>query len=806
MGVGAMTRPINKMRKIRSLDEFLTRGGQALSVYREQLLGAGSLPSDAEFVRHIKNSSFGRTPIVAETLWQSFYANGRNRFFESFRDRETSVAAYQAIFGEGGAKQFVDAAENIVAGSIDLLGLKGVFCGIDVDWHRDPVSERKSPLKHWKEFDELDATETGDKKVIWEFNRHQHFFTLGVAYWLTRDERYSQVFARHLASWIEQNQVGMGINWVSSLEVSFRAMSWIWAMHFFEESDALTPGLFMTALKSLYLHGRHIEQYLSKYYSPNTHLTGEALGLYYLGTQFPFFDRAKKWRRLGEDVLSAEIEKQVFSDGVYFEQSTWYQRYTTDFFAQFILLRELNGNLDGAKSEIKSVQDRLEAAFDLLMQITLPDGTTPLVGDDDGGRLLPLTTSASDDFRGSLALGALIFERGDMKTVAGKPSEEVFWLLGPSGVASYNALNASVPKLESTNFTDGGYSLMRDGWDETDNYMMIDCGELGSLSAGHGHADTLSIVAAAHGRQLLVDSGTYTYHQSPEMRDYFRSTTAHNTLVVDDVPSSLPGNKFSWRTRAKAAQKKWIANDRFDFFEGAHDGYERLDQPVTHTRSVLFVKGDYWIIRDLAETSGSHEYSLNFHFAEDRMPKIGDAGAWIGEADYRIVTIGDNGFWQQKEAFISRCHGVKSNAPFMRYLSSGDGTQEFFTFLIPIDRGQKPPEIEEAAIAGGRAFSLRHAGYVDVFVLNDEPGRIIDNGMFASNFRHSWARLREGEPAPDEFVLIDGDRLSVGGREVLKIEESEYASIRRFGPEYYIKTVHGRVKRNISHYATSERA
>jgi hypothetical protein len=140
----------------------------------------------------------------------------------------------------------------------------------------------------------------------------------------------------------------------------------------------------------------------------------------------------------------------------------------------------------------------------------------------------------------------------------------------------------------------------------------------------------------------------------------------------------------------------------------------------------------------------------------------------------------------------------------MRYLSSGEGTQEFFTFIMPFANGQTPPEVTETMTEIGRAFVIKYNGYTDMFVLNDGDG-VIDNGVFASNFRHSWARLREGEAAPDELVLIDGDRLSVGGAEVLKIENSTYASIRRLGPEYYIKTVHGRLKRNVLHCATSKK-
>ena len=160
---------------------------------------------------------------------------------------------------------------------------------------------------------------------------------------MTGDERFAKTFVAHLSSWIEQNPPGLGVNWSSSLEVSYRAMSWIWAFHFFRDSEHFTPELFKAALKHLYLHGRHIELYLSKYYSPNTHLTGEALGLYYLGTQLPFLIRAEQWREMGEAILSDQIGKQIYPDGVYFEQSTWYQRYTLDIYLHFVLLRSQFG-------------------------------------------------------------------------------------------------------------------------------------------------------------------------------------------------------------------------------------------------------------------------------------------------------------------------------------------------------------------------------------------------------------------------------------------------------------------------------
>ncbi len=790
-----MAKPFNRLTKIRSLDEILTRSGQALSVFREQTRGS-SIPTDDEFERLIDREFWGKGPAVAQTVRERFYASGEERFFASFRDSRISKTACRKEFGENTVSRFITLADDIVSGRIDLLGLKGLHLGKEIDWHWEPVAKKRSPLKHWKQFDELDSAETGNKKIVWELNRHQHFFTLGVAYWLTGDERFARTFASHLASWIDENPPGMGINWSSSLEVAFRSMSWIWAFHLFRESSYLSPALFKKAVKVLYLHGRHIEKYLSRYYSPNTHLTGEALGLYYLGTQLPFLERARHWRKLGEDILMGEIGRQVLPDGVYFEQSSWYQRYTVDIFSHFVLLRSLYGD-PVYTAKAAALEQRLQKALDFVMHLTLPDGRTPIIGDDDGGRMLPLTTEEPDDFRGTMAVAATIFERSDFKFTSAAVSQEVFWLTGTEGLAKYDSLPVNPPIVTSTGFLDGGYYVMRDGWSDTDNFLAIDCGNVGALTGAHGHSDMLSIEVAIHGKTLLVDSGTYTYHESKELRDYFRSSAAHNTLTIDGLSASEPASTFKWKSMAEAHTDEWISKDRFDFFKGSHNGYERLSDGARHTRSILFAKGDYWIMRDLVEGAGVHEYALNFHYSPDRKPIVESGQGWVGDDSHRLCTFGDNGVWQQKESWISNNHAHRVNAPYLRFVSQGEGPQEFFTFILPLDQGTDPPVVEEVPSNTGRAFMIKYAGYFDLFVYNDDIAHVIDNGIFASNFEYSWARLREGESVPDELILVNGDRLSIGNKEIFESHEVNSASARRLGRELYIETDLGRTIKSL---------
>ena len=783
-----MTKPLEQIKKIRgrSVSELWSRGGQAVSVYREQIGFGPKLPTDEEFKKSVDAEQFGRSPIIAESVWQKFYKNADEHFFRSFIG--DTASNFRALAGTELCNSFTSKAELICDGRFDLLAFKNLFVGTEVDWHLEPVSGIRSPAKHWKQFDELDSEETGDKKIVWELNRHQHFFTLGVAYSLTGNERYADTFVAHVESWIEQNPSGLGINWASSLEVSFRAISWIWALHFFRHSDALTPEIFKKVLKVLQLHGLHIEKYLSKYYSPNTHLTGEALGLYYLGTQMPFLLRAKYWRKLGEGILLDEATKQIHEDGVYFEQSTWYQRYTVDFYSHFFVLRSLAADAKYDKRN-QDVDDRYSAAINFLMHITRPDGTTPLVGDDDGGRMLPITYDAPNDFRGSLALGGAILGSSAAKFVAGEKRHEIFWLAGNEGVKTYDEIEPIEPCVTSKNFSIGGYFVMRDGWADTDNFLLVDCGDVGSLSGGHGHADALSFELALQGRTLLIDPGTYSYHDSREMRDLFRVSAAHNTVSIDSESSSEPGNIFNWKSRAKARELSSVLDDRFDYFDGVVEGFSAIEGGALHRRSILFLKNDYLIIRDRVETVGEHDHALNFHYAVGSKLSTGIDSVVAGDERHRIFAFGDGASWQQNESWASTEYGRKTNAPYLRFVAKGKGVQEFFTLILPINRGREIPQVSEVPLVGGRAFVIKYLHYSDVLVASDGDGKPLKTEIFDSNFELTWARLAAGESCPDEIVAIGGNRLAIAGIGVFEGDEiHRSATIRRLGQELFVRS------------------
>lgn len=774
---------LNKL-KGRSTSELRVRGAQALNAYAERrgLARASRLPTDAALLRLLDKTQFAHAPSFTENLLEHFRARTAPKFFAAFDDADATRAALQNHFGFE-RQRLIKRAEGIRAGRFQLLGFEDLNFGEPIDWHLEPVSQKRSPLLHWSRIDELDASVSGDKKIVWELNRHQYFLTLGRAYWLTQDERYAETFAAHLSGWMEANPPKLGLNWISSLEVAYRAISWLWALHFFKDSKHLTAKLYTRALKFLYLHARHLETYLSTYSSPNTHLTGEALGLFYLGTHLPEFRAAARWREKGNRILHDELSRHVLADGVYFERASYYHRYTTDFYTHFLILSERNGAAHSLELRAK-----LQSLLDHLLHITRPDGTTPYIGDDDGGQFLPFDERETQDFRPALSTGAALFGRADYKFVAGGvASEATLWLLGEAGLREFEGLASHPPAEGSRAFPDGGFYVMRDGWTREANYFLLDCGEHGVFNCGHAHADALSFELAARGRTLLVDPGTYTYTGSQELRDYFRSSAAHNTLTIDGESSSVPAGPFSWKESAHASATAWKTCARFDYFAGAHDGYLRFEHaPARHLRSVLFLKHDYWIVRDAVETTGEHRYDLHFHFAADARPRLEkQAGSLLSPAErgedapgLDIFSFGDGGEWSLQEGWVSSCYGERKRATVCNFSKQGAGAQEFYSFLLPRRGADANMEARELEVSGGRAFELRDEAVRDLLLAGD--GALIETERIMSDFKWAWARFGNDAETLAELVLIDGRRFSLDGQEILSSPERiAYAVARR---------------------------
>lgn len=722
----------------RSVDELRVRGAQALTSWLERSARAIAAPDVAPetLVRRLAPGA----AADSDTLLERFRVREQPWFFAGARDAAGTAAALRER-APATAAEVVRRADAAAARRFDVLGHAALSYGDPIDWHRDPLSGRRAPLVHWSRIPYLDPEAVGDHKVVWEVNRHQHFVVLGQAYALTGDERHARAFADQLEGWIEANPPSLGINWASSLEVAFRAISWIWALELFRGSPSLTAPLFARALSVLHAHGRHLERYLSTYFSPNTHLTGEALGLLYLGAALPELRRAERWRETGRTILVEQLDRQVRRDGVYFEQASYYHRYSVDFYLHAMLLEGEGGRpLPGrALSKIERLADHLHA-------LARPDGRIPLIGDDDGGRLLPLDASGLADVRSTLVVAATLFGRPEWARSARGHEAAALWLLGaPRAAAALEWADAHGEPAEpartsaSRAFPVGGYFVMRDGEGERADYAVIDCGPHGTMNCGHAHADALAIEVAAAGRPMLVDAGTFTYVGAE--RDEFRGSAAHNTVLVDGESQSLPGpTPFTWRHVARSRLQAWVSHPDFDYFEGSHDGYTRLDDPVVHLRGVLFVKGGYWVVRDRVLAAARHRVAVRYlaaagvaaHTEPDDSVLLRSFGEDGGlDASLRIAAFGA-GRASLGEGWVSPAFGARASAPRYSYEALCDGPCELVTILVPAGAGEEPPRVREGSAPGQLVIEAR--GWTDTIALG-----VGDEG----ELRWHWVR-REG--------------------------------------------------------------
>ena len=678
---------ISKIKKLRgrSLLELAERGRQRARILRERAGWSNDLrwPEDTEFFK-----LFSGCPCQdADGILAYFIAN-RPRFYPSFERPAETVAALRSRF-QREESILTAQAEKIVDGKLDLLGFDGLdFGGSVPDWHLDPISGIRSPLRHWSLFGEIDPRDTGDKKVVWELNRHQYLTVLGRLYLLTCEEELAKVFTTHIEDWIDKNPPKMGVNWLSSLEIAYRSISWVWCLHSFIGSAAFTPQAFVKMLKCLYLNGRHLERNLSTYSSPNTHLTGEAFGLYILGTYLNMIPEADGWKSAGYDILMNALDFQVREDGGYVEQAVHYHRYTADIYLSLYILRIAEGIPIDPVHEAK-----LRSLLGFLTQITQPNGETPLIGDDDGGRLHFLETRSYSDFRSTLAVGSAVLSDPEMKYAAGEAGPEVLWLTGAAGIEAFDKLLPREPAELASGSGPSGFYSARTNWRRDAAFVLIDCGPHGFLNGGHAHADALSFVLSVEGTPVFVDSGTFDYLGDPSLRDHFRSSAAHNCLIVDGDSSSIPDGPFSWESTAAAELLEWRASGEEVLFRGTHDGYERLG--VKYERELSFNRQGRISLADKVESAAASLFQVSFILdpgieAEVRSSsnvvlraKEGNRTLLVIDTKLIGAEAAEDTGWSCQRAPISRRYGSISETTRICYSHRGSGNIQIinsFTF------------------------------------------------------------------------------------------------------------------------------
>lgn len=517
---------------------------------------------------------------------------------------------------------YISAADKVMDGRYDIFSMSDAMIGFPPIWNKDPKTGIKTPKSFGMAINYRNEKLVGNIKYLWEVNRHLELVTLAQAYRLTDELKYAEAVYTILSSWITQNPYPLGPNWISSLEHSIRIVNWSFTWHLVGgDASILFKGekgkaFKMKWLRSIYEHCHFIYRHPSHYSSANNHLFGEYMGIFIGSVTWPLWKESQHWRRVSQIGLEKEAKKQNYTDGVNREQAIWYHHEVVDMM--------LLCGFVGKANNIAFSQDywkKIESMIEFIASLMDVNGNLPMVGDSDDAVMIRFTPKKDFHvYRSQLATGAILFNRGDFKAKAKVFDDKTMWLSGEGGRKEFDLIQNNPGDMQiKRDFPAGGYYILGKDF-ETSNEVRIaiDSGPLGYLAiAAHGHADSLSLNLSVGGSEFLIDPGTFAYHTNKKWRNYFRGSSAHNTVRVDGQDQSVIAGNFMWGTKASTNCEKWRTDDNEDYFCGFHDGYTRLKDPVLHRRSVKFKKKENLIeIMDILECRGEHLIERFWHFSE----------------------------------------------------------------------------------------------------------------------------------------------------------------------------------------------
>ncbi len=554
-----------------------------------------------------------------------------------------------------------------------------------IDWARDYKSGRRAPLGFYGDLDYRDEDAIGDSKYTWELSRHQFVVPWALEYAETGDESAAAAVVAVVLDWIEANPRYQGLNWISSLEHALRTLSWGLALEHCARSplaQRARPHV-LAAVGDLADFIRHT---LSGHSSANNHLLGELIGLLAAGVYFPEAEGALLHARYAAPRFVEEMRLQNWADGVNREQAVYYHHYVAEYLLLGLKLVE--------RLRLPVPEDLPPLAHRMLSfvdAVTDEEGGAFAIGDADDGVATGLNLGTPvTPFESLLWTGWVVFgdrscgahaariarARGDEPRVDRRTA---YWH------GSVPPPPAAAPGKRLFVFPEGGYLVSRD--EET--ALVFRAGPFGYPAiAAHSHCDQLSIVLRRGATVVLADSGTGVYHTDARWRQYFRGTSAHNTVRVDRRDQAEYMGPFLWGTHANG--RLHVERDDEDRFvvRGSHDGYRRLDDPVSHERRIDWRRGVGFRVED--EVSGRRPHELEL-------------------------------FWNMgPEVELDPLEAPAPGAPFLWAFRLRRGTEPLGSLLISCDRAASPTRFrgDEAGPAGFESPRYRVLRPIDQLVVS----------------------------------------------------------------------------------------
>ncbi len=190
-------------------------------------------------------------------------------------------------------------------------------------------------------------------------------------------------------------------------------------------------------------------------------------------------------------------------------------------------------------------------------------------------------------------------------------------LLGIEGYRIYKKLIIAEPKNKIAYFENAGYYIIRNSWSDKANYLFVDYGKFGPGGAGHSHSCITNFIFSYNGKEITIDSGTFSYNKSLKKRNIYRGSSYHNILTINEKNQADMITRFQWKR--KPIIKRFIDTKGDEIYLTCyHNGYEGFI--VKRTISTTKDLNEILIQDKITETDNSKStiwgyISINFHFS-----------------------------------------------------------------------------------------------------------------------------------------------------------------------------------------------
>ena len=495
------------------------------------------------------------------------------------------------------------AADRLLEGRWTVFG-RDVRLEDPPRWNTHPLTGAAWPDLPSRRLDYRRADLAGGARALWEIGRLTTLPALAAAWRATGNRAYADRAVRWLDDWSAKNPLDHGIHHTSGLELAIRVHTVLWTLALLGERArdvALEPCLGLVAQQAL-----HCRDHLSLGSSANNHLIAEYAAMTTAGALLPTLRGADALLEAGLAGLEREVLRQFHPDGVNAEQAFGYLPFIWELVLCPLVAAAAAGRPPGAE-----VRKRLAASLDFARAIRLPGGGVPQIGDEDDGRLLLAAECDSRFDRVGNALGAWLGREG----LGGGDMALAMLLAGRA--APVRAASDGVYE-----FPDGGYTV----WRRAGLVVTLDHGPLGLAPlAAHGHADALALTLQRGPDALVIDPGTFAYHEDSAARDRCRSTPHHSTVHFAGRSQSEMRGPFLWGAQAtvRAHEGGWLC---------------RWTRGETHHRRVE-VGAESVAVHDRVEGAGA---AIVFVLAPDATVELAGSRAVIASGRTR-ATFESNG-------------------------------------------------------------------------------------------------------------------------------------------------------------------